>query len=172
MAGIECSKCCSSIRYHGEPNGIQFVVFTDKMWNTVITSTYDKNNEKIHNEWSSPEPYLYRADTIWWDFPKMFQYAWVCPKCGTIILFKNDGIFIESTYAPIENTLDESPNGSSFIVISDYIWDEITDLSIPTKDIPTRFAPTYSVVANDKYLWVFESASQDNLLKIYERMNE
>ena len=41
MAGLKCSYCGESIRYHGTPNGIEHTVFPVKNWEKLVSTVYD-----------------------------------------------------------------------------------------------------------------------------------
>ena len=172
MAGLKCINCGNGIRYHDEPNGIEYTIFSEDAWKKVITTEYDPNNEMIHTEWLVPGPYLYQADTIWEDFKNEYQEAWVCPKCGTIAVFVKGGIQVESVCVPFDEDIETAPNGTSYVVFSDYLWDEITDLSIPVSKIPDTYKPSFVAVANDDYMWLLSSDLKDrnNIVKKYRRI--
>ena len=170
MAGLACSQCGAGIRYHGEPCGIEYTIFHNDVWNTITSTVYDKENERIHEEWLVPGPYLYQSDTIWDDFKNEYQDAWVCPKCGAVMVFKIGGIVVDRAYAPVYENQEIKPTGISYVVFSDYLWDEITELSIPVSEIPNRFKPSYLAVANEEYMWLQDYDSPERTIKFYQRI--
>lgn len=67
MASIQCTNCKLGIHYHGEPEGIEFILIERKDWDKIISSNFDPKNKKINAQTGYPN--LYRTDTIEEDFP-------------------------------------------------------------------------------------------------------
>ena len=170
MAGLKCSYCGGSIRYHGIPNGIEHTVFSKESWNKIISTMYDPKNERMHNEWPIPGPYLYRSDTIWEDFKEEYFEVWVCPHCGTLAIFDSKQIRVKAVYAPTENKPQIDKQGKMYVVFSDYIWEEITEISIPISQIPSKFKPSCVAIANEEYIWLLNSEQESENTKIYHRI--
>ena len=124
MAGLKCSYCGESIRYHGTPNGIEHTVFPVKNWEKLVSTVYDANNERMHEEWNVPGPYLYRADTIWEDFEDDYFEVWICPHCGTVAVFDNSGIHVRAVYTPIKDVVEINRYAEKYVVFSDYEWEK------------------------------------------------
>ncbi len=170
MAGLKCSHCGEGIRYHDMPNGIEHTVFTMKNWEKIVSTVYDPNNERMHEEWNTPGPYLYRADTIWEDFEDDYFVAWVCPHCGTIAVFDNSGLHVRAVYTPISDSIPVDRNADKYVVFSDYVWEEISESSIPVSEIPDKFKASYFAIANSDYVWIFNSQLESDCTKVYKRI--
>ena len=170
MAGLKCSHCGEGIRYHGMPNGIEHTVFTLKNWEKIVSTVYDPNNERIHEEWNTPVPYLYRSDTIWEDFEDDYFEVWVCPYCGTIAVFDNSRLHVKAVYTPINENIAVDKRAEKFVVFSDYDWEKIEDSLIPVSEIPNKFKASYYAMANSNYVWLFGSQSESDCSKVYKRI--
>lgn len=170
MAGLKCSHCGGSIRYHDMPNGIQHTVFSSKSWEMITQTVYDPQNEHMHNEWKNPEPYRYLSCTIWEDFPEEYREVWVCPHCGTVAVFDNSGVRVKAVYAPTTDKVPVDRHAEKYVVFSDYVWEEIAELSIPVSEIPAKFNATYYVIANSDYIWLFNSGFESDCTKVYKRI--
>lgn len=170
MSGLKCSVCGGSIRYHGIPNGVQYTVFPLKNWEKIISTVYDPNNERIHEEWNTPGPYLYRSDTIWEDFEDDYFEVSVCPHCGTLAVLDYDGIHVKAVYTPINENIAVDKRSEKFIVFSDYDWEKIENSLIPVSEIPNKFKASYYVAANGDYVWLFNSQSESDCSKVYKRI--
>ncbi|MCR5609541.1 MAG: hypothetical protein K6G26_10805 [Lachnospiraceae bacterium] len=171
MAGLKCSNCGGSIRYHDTPSGIQYTVFTAKSWENITQAIYDPKNERMHNEWKIPEPYRYLSCTIWEDFPKEFREVWVCPHCGTIAVFDNSGVRVKAVYAPTTDIFSVDRHAEKYVVFSDYVWEEIAELSIPVSEISNKFNVTYYAIANEDYIWLFKLGYESDYDKVYKRIS-
>lgn len=169
MAGLKCSHCGGSIRYHGIPSGTEHTVFPNNNWEKIISTVYDPNNERMHDEWNVPGPYLYRADTIWEDFENDYFEVWVCPHCGTLAVFDNSGIHVKAVYTPIEEKVDVDRHAEKYVVFSDHVWEEISDSTLPVSEIPNKFNISYHVFANDDYIWLLDSDYESDCTKVYMR---
>ena len=170
MAGLKCSYCGGSIRYHDMPNGIEHTVFSMKNWEKLVSTVYDANNERMHEEWNVPGPYLYRADTIWEDFEDDYFEVWICPHCGTVAVFDNSGIHVRAVYTPIKDVVEINRYAEKYVVFSDYEWEKIADSSIPVSEIPTKFKISYHIIANDDYIWLLSSDFESDCCKVYKRI--
>ncbi|MEE3451332.1 MAG: hypothetical protein VZR27_11680 [Acutalibacteraceae bacterium] len=170
MAGLKCSYCGGSIRYHDMPNGIEHTVFSMKNWEKLVSTVYDPNNERMHEEWNTPGPYLYRSDTIWEDFEDDYFEVWVCPHCGTIAVFDNRRLYVRAVYTPINDDVEVDWNADKYVVFSDYVWEEIAESSIPVSEIPNKFKASYYVIANSDYVWLFNSNFESDCTKAYKRI--
>ena len=155
MASIQCSKCKAGIHYHGEPEGIEYVIITYHDWETIITSRFNRANkqyDEINNYLK-----LFRADTIESDFPGTVHKAWKCPVCGTVMVFDEHGRVIkvfEEWCVKEENSEKEV---LEYVIFDDYTWDRLTDSTIPDWQIPDQFEPTAYANLTDKVLEVMNS---------------
>ena len=170
MAGLKCSHCGGSIRYHGESNGIEYTVFPSKNWKMITSTVFDPNNKRMHDEWNIPGPYLNRSDTIWEDFENDYFIVWVCSDCGTLAVFDSDGITVKAVYTPIDDNIEVDRNAEKYVVFSDYIWQEIENSSIPVSEIPDKFKASYYAIANIDYIWLFDSDCKTDCSMRYKRI--
>ena len=170
MAGLKCSNCGGSIRYHGIPNGIEYTVFPIENWNKIISCIYNPDDERIHEEWPVPGPYLYRTDTIWEDFKDDYFEVWVCPHCGTLEVFDNSGVHVKAVYRINDDKIKIDNNAKKYIAFSDYVWEKVTESSIPVSEIPDKYESSYYIIANSDYVWLFESNFESNYSKVYKRI--
>lgn len=152
MAGLKCEHCGHGIRYHGEPNGIELIMFSEAAWKSVVESTYDPLHEKIHDEYPVPCPYLYTTDTIYDDFRGFYCKIWKCPQCGTLHVFDNNDITrVIKVFIPcVDEVKDDRNAGDRFVIYDDMTWEQITELSIPNTEIERYYPPTfYALVAGN-----------------------
>lgn len=136
MASILCSKCHQGIHYHGEPNGIQYVMICKTDWDKIVSSDFD-SRQKIIDQ-TSGYPKLYRTDTIEEDFPESVKKFWKCPHCATLHFFDTDGRVV-SVYEPA--VLTKEKWGSGHIegwFFDDYKWDELTEKMLPDSKLSSK----------------------------------
>lgn len=140
MASIQCSSCKHGIHYHGEPNGICYIIIETNDWKEIISSAFDAKSKIFDAQGQYPK--LFRSDSIEEDFPDAVKKCWKCPKCGTLMLFDIYGK-ITGSYAQDNNlSLCEAIPNFDGVIFDDYQWDKITESSIPNGRIPDYFTPT------------------------------
>lgn len=172
MAGLKCNHCGCSIRYHGELDGTELVMFTAEKWREITTSVYDPKNEVIHTEYVIPSPYLYQADTIYDDFKGQYCKIWKCPNCGTLHIFNTkNSLEVVSVYTEC-NTVTNIYGGEEYVIFDDITWDKITELSIPNKDIPALFKPSFLAAITKTYMVIYVDDIADAKLYIDEKLKK
>lgn len=174
MAGLKCNHCGNAIRYHGEPNGTELIMFTSKTWKAITDSVYDPTNEVFHTEYVIPSPYLYQADTICSDFKGQFCKIWKCPHCGTLHIFdmintcEVVAVYIKCEYS--ENSIENV--SQEYVIFDDIIWDKITELSIPNMELPNLFKPSFYASVNKEYLLLYVDSIEKATYYIKEEHNK
>ena len=164
MASLKCSKCGFGIHYHGEPDNTEYIMIKETDWFNITKNIFDPKNKIMKDGY----PMLFRSDTIEDEFSDCFIKFWICKRCGTLAIF--DGIYVDSVYAPTEDKVPVDKHSKMYIVFSDYLWDEITEHSIPVSEIPSKFAPSYVAIRNSEYIWLLNSGSDRECIKIYHRI--
>ena len=166
MASIQCTKCKTGIRYHGEPEGVEYVFVRVKDWDKITSTSFDPLNKQYANE--STIPKLFQSDTIESDFEELIIKAWKCPVCGSIVFFDRHGRVI-GTYEERhgENT-DEFDPDDTYVVFDDYSWNALTDLAIPNAKITKQFSPSIYAELNESRITFF--MSNGDVKKIYKRV--
>ena len=158
MAGIKCGRCGEEINHHGEPNGIELILFSAEIWKTVTESKYDPDNVKMHTEYRVPEPYWFKSDKIYDDFRGKFRYIWRCPKCGTLHVFDADhNVYVVKIWVPTKKPIEvDFSLGHTHVIYDDFTWSDVTELSLPNTEIESRFPPNYYAVVQEDRLMLFK----------------
>ena len=171
MAGLKCEHCGHSIRYHGESNGIELIMFCESAWQNIIESVFDPNDVKMHTEYPVPIPYQYTADTIYDDFNGTYSKIWRCPNCGALHIFDMKDITrVTAVFVPCEDHTESLKGTKSlFILYDDIAWDKLTELSIPTAEIEQYYPPTYYALLDERSLALYEDKGLSKLIGWYKK---
>lgn len=162
MASVQCPKCRNSIRYHGEPMGIEFVMISSENWERIIVSEFNPKIKEYIDDTSYPK--LYRTDTIEDDFPGMIIKYWKCNECGTIMFFDGQNR-VREIYSEVVNYEGILEDGKEYMVFDDYTWDKITEAALPVMSLREK-------CIGNKYISLYEKCliikdKEKNIEKIY-----
>ena len=151
MASLQCTNCNNSIRYHGEPRGIEFTMISMENWERIISSVFNPEMKEYLDGTRCPK--LYRTDTLENDFPEAIIKYWKCDKCGAIMFFNEqneiDEIYIE--HVSIEENVS---GGKEYIVFDDYKWDEITESALPVTTLQGKVLGNKCILLDKKYILI------------------
>lgn len=147
MASIQCSKCNQGIHYHSEANGIECRFISKENWASICNSRFDKT--KLEMDATNSYPKLYRSDTIDEDFSSSIIKFWICPYCGSIIVFDDEGNVTDTFILS-----DEQPQLTDYtegVIFDDFLWEEITDGCFPNYKL-VDIIPSAFIKVNDTYI--------------------
>lgn len=115
---------------------------------------------------------MYNADTIFDDFKGLYGKLWVCPECHSIHIFSiSNPSTVSCVYIPIQNRdILTNVTDKKYILFEDILWDTITDLTIPTIEIPKYFSPTYYANQYNNYLVLFKQEQAEKPIKTYIKL--
>lgn len=152
MASLLCSKCKTGIRYHGEPEGIEYVVITMRDWDNITSSRFDAKEKQFLE--GSKIPKLFRTDTIETDFADSIQKVWRCPECGALMLFDNGGKVVEVFEEDDECEYSVDEVISTFVVFDDYTWTSLCDSMVPDREVADKYQPSFYAAKENERITV------------------
>lgn len=151
MASLQCSHCKAGIRYHGEPEGIEYVFIKEIDWDRIISSRFDPLNKRYLE--GSASPMLFQTDTIEIEFESSVHKAWKCPKCKALMFFDKNGKVAEAYKTVLRREAGDTEGGCRYVVFDDYSWDNITESAFPDWMIDKKFTPTaFAQLIDSNYL--------------------
>ena len=162
MASVQCPKCRNSIRYHGEPMGIEFVMISSENWERIITSKFNPKEKEYVD--STKYPKLLRTDTIEDDFPGMVIKYWKCNECGSIMFFDGQNR-VREIYSEGGNYEGVLEGGKEYMVFDDYTWDKITEAALPVSSLAGKYNDNKYISLYEKCLIIKDK--ENNIEKIY-----
>ncbi len=151
MASLKCSVCGSGIHYHSEPEGIQFIFFKDSDWGKMMSMSLTSDEIESENHGS-------------------YLYAWKCPSCGAFAFFDADW-HVNMIFKLISEDISSKEihqNLDTGLLFDDYLWNRITEDSIPVKDIIDKYSGFYYVAKNEHAMFIYEDREMRNLMFSYE----
>jgi len=161
MASIQCSRCNQGIHYHSEANGIEYRLISKDNWSLICNSKFDKTRVEMDN--TNTYPKLFRSDTIDEDFSNNIIVFWICPYCGSIIFFDNEGNVTETFILSDEQyQLTDYTEG---IVFDDYSWEKITDSCVPNNELKDTNPSAY-IKMSDTYICIVKDGKE----KVYKKL--
>ena len=166
MASLQCSKCKAGIHYHGEPEGIEYVLIKIKDWEVITSSKFAPDKKQYYP--GSKSPRLFASDSIEMDFPEMIATAWKCPECGSLMFFGENGSVSASFEEDMDAPITESSVGDLYVIFDDYAWDALTESALPDWKIPEQFRPVSYVDISDESIRVL--SLDGNVRKQYKRL--
>lgn len=114
MASLKCNNCGFGIRYHDEPNGIEYTAFSVELWNT-----FAKTDKPILR-------YVLDGDDD-------FLCIWRCPECGCIHTFEAYHSTLKQAYAPcVENVTPAVAR--KYRVFIDYLFDDVAERDLSAEE--------------------------------------
>ena len=110
MSGLKCSGCGGSIRYHGEPNGIELTAISQEMWNTfsstdkpIICYLLDGNDD--------------------------YFLIWRCPECGCLHAFEGYSPKVWHAYF-FTDTAPDMTSARKYLIFSDDLFYDISEVNM------------------------------------------
>lgn len=146
MASLKCSNCGYGIRYHSEPEGVEYIYISKKNWCKICSSKFNAK-DKVYNDELKKYPKLFRTDTIEEDFYNEIIKVWKCCKCGTLHAFDKNGK-VTNVYVRKEICINNDVSEEG-IFFDDYTWDDITEKSMPNNMLKNQNPSGYVRIYKD-----------------------
>ena len=106
MASLKCNRCGFGIHYHDDANGVEYVAYSQDMWDGLsetdapIVSYTDENKD--------------------------FLFVWQCAKCGCIHAMNGSTWRVTRAYVPTNEEI-ALESARKYLVFIDYLRDKVFD---------------------------------------------
>lgn len=107
MATFYCAKCKERMCNSSDDNTFEHYLIKSNIYN-LEQGKYDKLVSKVNKEYkeNQRDPEFgdhYKDIDTWFDVCfELGSDAWVCPKCGTMYVFGENGHEVERVYVPVD----------------------------------------------------------------------
>jgi len=165
MASLKCSVCGEGIHYHSTPADVEYRYISLKDWKEICRTKFDKSNKIMDS--SGSHPMLFRSDTLDDDFADKIKRFWKCPQCDSWHFFENEKVAKVYKIKEDVKEIQVDKIGLEYVIFDDYMWDELTEKSIPNEML-AEIVPTYYAKIYDNYVVISSNRDYSNNIQVFE----